>query len=318
MNRMRLHIPTVANDEDHGPVPLPRVKLRRPGPPETRAHAVLALLVLSASVSGCQKDAPKLATTAIAVVVAAPAAEPAGDTSAATAASVASAGTVVGGMVLVPAGGFMMGSNDGAANEKPVHGVSVRAFWMDATEVTVSAFEGCVREGRCSTEGLEGMEEEVRSCNWGKVDRANHPLNCVDWRQATAFCEWAGKRLPTEEEWEYAARGTDGRKFPWGNTDPEGQLCPNWHYANAGTCAVGSFAAGKSPFGLHDMAGNVWEWTSSGYSIDYGNSRTDDSRVLRGGGAGNGNVSFVRSAFRLQSAPSTRTIDNGFRCARAN
>jgi len=216
------------------------------------------------------------------------------------------------GMALVPAGSFMMGSNDGDADEKPVHRVSVSAFSMDVTEVTVSAYEACVRAGACTADELAG----AALCNWGKGDRKNHPINCVDWNQATAFCGWASKRLPTEEEWEYAARGSDGRKFPWGSDAPASQLCWN-RSTNQGTCAVGSFAAGKSPFGLSDMAGNVWEWTSSGYSDDYSKNRTNAARVSRGGGWGGDVPSVVRSANRARNAPSIRSSFLGFRCARA-
>ena len=220
-------------------------------------------------------------------------------------------------MALVPAGSFMMGSDDGGADEKPVHRVSVSAFSMDVTEVTVSAYKACVRAGGCTADPIalnEGLNEH---CNWGKADRKSHPINCVDWNQATAFCGWAGKRLPTEEEWEYAARGSDGRKFPWGNDAPVTQLCWNRGASKLGTCEVGSFEAGNSPFGLSDMAGNVWEWTSSGYSDDYSKNRTNAARVFRGGGWSIVDPSNVRSAFRYGGAPSFRIIYLGFRCARA-
>ena len=215
-----------------------------------------------------------------------------------------------------------MGSNDGDADEKPVHQVRVSAFEMDGTEVTVGAYRGCVNAGRCapsSTADWQGATEQQKAnasgyCNWSKAGRDNHPMNCVDWNQATAYCAYAGKRLPTEEEWEYAARGADGRTYPWGNGEPSGQLC--WKRGQEGTCAVGSYPSGDSPFGLHDMAGNVWEWTSSGYSADYSKNRANDARVIRGGGWGDGDPSYVRGASRLGFAPSNRGSDLGFRCAR--
>ncbi len=232
-----------------------------------------------------------------------------------------------GGMVRIPAGVFMMGSNDGRADEKPVHQVRVSAFEMDGTEVTVGAYRACVNAGRCSASSTvdgDSYFDEKRTafnptCNWGRSGRDNHPMNCVDWNQATGYCAYAGKRLPTEEEWEYAARGTDGRTYPWGNGAPAGQLCwMRWNgRSGEGTCAVGGYPSGDSPFGLHDMAGNVSEWTSSGYSEDYGRNRASGNRVHRGGGWVVGFIpDGVRGAHRGRSAPTDRDSDLGFRCAR--
>ena len=206
---------------------------------------------------------------------------------------------VVGEMVSIPAGTFMMGSVGDLAEafpqEHPQHGVSVAAFHMDRTEVTVRAYEG---------RGAAG------DCNAGHSGRANDPINCVDWEQATAYCAWVGKRLPTEEEWEYAARGTDGRTYPWGNDEPRAQVC----FERDNTCAVGRFPAGDSPFGLHDMAGNVVEWTSSLWSEDYDKERTGPGRVIRGGGYCHDAVE-VRAAFRANDPPRDRDSYVGFRCA---
>jgi formylglycine-generating enzyme required for sulfatase activity len=104
-------------------------------------------------------------------------------------------------MVKLEGGTFTMGSNDGFPHQKPTHPVTLKPFSMDVTEVTVAAYEACVDAGSCSTLDLN----EYDPCNWGKSDRGNHPINCVDWEQATSFCRWANKRLPTEEEWEYGA-----------------------------------------------------------------------------------------------------------------
>lgn len=217
-----------------------------------------------------------------------------------------------GAMVAIPAGSFMMGSPDGEGegDEHPQHRVSVAGFSMDVTEVTVAAYAKCVSAGACGGAGTAGVSA---FCNYGRSDKDNHPINCVNWDQATAYCAWAGKRLPTEEEWEYAARGTDGRTFPWGSSAPGGNLCWNRGTSKAGTCAVGTYAPGA--FGLKDMAGNVWEWTSSRYSEDYSKDRTSSAHVLRGGDWFNGFGAFVRSAYRLRLAPPAGDV-LGFRCAR--
>jgi formylglycine-generating enzyme required for sulfatase activity len=210
-------------------------------------------------------------------------------------------------MLRIPAGTFVMGSSDGDPDEKPPHHVTVSAFEMDKTEVTVLDYEACVRAGVCAATDTGG------SCNYGKSDRGNHPINCVGKIEAETYCGWVGKRLPTEEEWEYAARGTDGRTYPWGNQPPEGKLC--WNRTD-GTCPVGSFASWSSPFGLLDMAGNVWEWTSSGFSSDYQSNRETDRFVIRGGSWFTDLPSNVRTAYRDRYVPGNRLGHFGFRCAR--
>jgi formylglycine-generating enzyme required for sulfatase activity len=172
-----------------------------------------------------------------------------------------------------------------------------RGYWMDVTEVTLAAYELCVREKGCTQPGTGG------ECNWG-TSRKIHPINCVDWNQAIAFCRWAGKRLPTEQEWQFAAQGPDGRLYPWGNDDPRVQLC----WRTSGTCPAGSYASSDSPFGLKDMAGNVWEWTSSKYDAK--------TRVFRGGSWDNHTPSYVGAAFRFGDDPTYRIYSLGFRCAR--
>jgi formylglycine-generating enzyme required for sulfatase activity len=219
-------------------------------------------------------------------------------------------------MVRIPSGTFLMGSNDGKSNEKPVHEVTVHAFDIDVTEVTVDAYRQCQCAGFCS-EPRSGEE-----CNWRQSDRGKHPINCVDWHQAQSYCVHVGKSLPTEEQWEYAARGTDGRRFPWKNGAPGGQACWSGKGNDLGlgerrsTCAVGSYPAGDSPFGAHDMAGNVWEWTDSGYSENYGKPREEYRFVLRGGGWDFGNPSDLRAASRHGFEYSMRLSNIGFRCAR--
>ncbi|MBI4704578.1 MAG: formylglycine-generating enzyme family protein [Deltaproteobacteria bacterium] len=219
------------------------------------------------------------------------------------------------GMARIPAGSFMMGSEDGEPDERRVHEVPVQRFCMDLTEVTVDAYGACVNAGSCT------KPDAGADCNWGESWGADRPVNCVDWNQAIAYCAWAEKRLPTEEEWEYAARGTDGRKYPWGKEEPAGQLCWEGVGNDLGrdnpysTCPVGRYAAGRSPFGLFDMAGNVWEWTASWYSEDYGKSGVTANRVSRGGGRGQ-LASDVRAAIRWGHEPTYRSHALGFRCAR--
>ncbi len=252
----------------------------------------------------------------------------------------------VGRMVRIPAGTFNMGSNDGDADEKPVHSVRVASFEMDLTEVTVAQYAACVSAGGCqpapTTVDWNGITDDQRrifseACNGNRSDRQNHPVNCVTWNQADTYCRWARKRLPTEEEWEYGARGTDGRTYPWGNSAPGPRLlnacgseCVAWarergqswsamYQADDGwatTAPVGSYPSGDSPFGLHDMAGNVWEWTASGYSADYSKNRTTDNFVGRGGSWSSADPSNVRAADRSRGSPPHRGPDLGFRCAR--
>ena len=212
--------------------------------------------------------------------------------------------SVTEGMVSIPAGTFTMGDAD---NTEKAGMVTVSAFFMDVTEVTTEAYAACVSNNKCTAAKTDN------SCNTGVAGRENHPINCVDWNQATAYCAAQGRRLPTEEEWEYAARGTDGRLFPWGNTAPTNQLCWNGAGNDLGagnrksTCAVAFFSAGNSPFDLSDMSGNVWEWTSSAYGSDH--------RIYRGASWYGTNPSDVRSARRYGDNPSGQDYTLGFRCA---
>ena len=199
------------------------------------------------------------------------------------------------GMVQLVGGTYTMGDRKDT--------VTVAGFWLDVTEVTADAYAACVRSGRCTADGLQCSD----TATYGASGKGNHPINCVDWSQATAYCASIGRRLPTEEEWEWAARGAArGSAYPWGDDAPGGQLC--WNRKN-GTCAVGLFPAGDSPQGVKDLAGNVWEWTHSNF---YASSRVD-----RGGGWSSSNPDVVRASSRRGRAPSDRSHDLGFRCARS-
>jgi formylglycine-generating enzyme required for sulfatase activity len=208
-----------------------------------------------------------------------------------------------------------MGSDDGDPAEQPVHEVSLAGYCMDVTEVTVAAYTECATRGACQPAPDVDWNGNTRWCNGDRSDRQLHPVNCVDWSQADTYCRSVGKRLPTEEEWEHAARGDDGRKYPWGDAAPSNQLCWTGNGGAQSTCKVGSFPRGRSPYGLLDMAGNVLEWTSSGYSIDYTGPRDDADKVDRGGFWGH-DPQAVRAAHRGHDPVANRTGAVGFRCAR--
>ena len=186
--------------------------------------------------------------------------------------------------------------------------------------MTVSEYGKCVTRGECSDYQLNGYEwigqayRESNYCNWGNPVRGTHPLNCVDWSQASAYCAWIGGRLPTESEWEYAAKSS-GKPiiYPWGNTKPDCSRAVTKDEGGSGcgkdrTWAVCEKRAGNTQRGLCDMAGNVWEWTSSRYSSGQSN------RVLRGGSF-NPNEGSLRSSDRYGLMPKYRSYLGGFRCA---
>ena len=163
-------------------------------------------------------------------------------------------------MVLVPAGAFTMGSNDGVgSNEAPEHEVYVDAFHIDKYEVTNTLYTAFVE--------ATGREPTIY-CDDSLCNRPEQPVVGVSWQDAYAYCKWAGMRLPTEAEWEKAARGTDGRMYPWGDAAPDvTRLCFDGHIPKAAD--VGVFPEGVSPYGVHDMAGNVWEWMLDFYDPDF-------------------------------------------------
>ena len=224
-------------------------------------------------------------------------------------------------MVLVPAGEFVIGSNSGADDEQPEHRVYLDAFYIDKYEVTVDQYDKCVQSGKCT------KPDEGGDCNWGKSDRGNHPINCVDWDQARTYCEWVGKRLPTEAEWEKAARGTDWRKYPWGDQDASCNYAVMDDGGNGcgknSTWPVGSKPNGASPYGAMDMAGNVGEWVADRYGENYYKSNSNKNpkgpadgnyRVYRGG-SWNLNAVNQRSSSRGRYNPVGKNYNCGFRCA---
>lgn len=165
-------------------------------------------------------------------------------------------------MRLVPAGEFTMGSNNGQDDERPEHLVYLDSFYMDTYEVTNSAYKQCIDDGVCDPPSSKYKFENP--------SYAKHPVVYVNWFMAKAFCEWRGARLPTEAEWEKAARGTDGRTYPWG----EELSCDKANYRQGNLCIgettlVGSYERGISPYGIYDMAGNVEEWVNDWYSPTY-------------------------------------------------
>jgi len=233
-------------------------------------------------------------------------------------------------MVLIPAGWFAMGcaadDNECGSDEKPGKRIYVDSFYMDIHEVTVSEYADCVKTGACRE---PKNKDENKYCNWGYPNRGDYPANCVPWRQAWDYCAWSGKRLPTEAEWEYAARGSDARIYPWGN---ERGSCANAViFEGENGCGrdsawpVMSKPKGKSPFGLYDMAGNLWEWCQDWYDETWYsrmpeknpvNQNNYTRRVIRGG-SWNTDFRFIRSSNRDRLDPSEQDPSVGFRCVRS-
>jgi formylglycine-generating enzyme required for sulfatase activity len=242
-------------------------------------------------------------------------------------------------MMLVPAGEFLMGGTDAdpkaAADEKPAHTVHLDAFWIDRTEVTNARYvqflnalgehisacwaRDCVEtqvEDEDSHILLQGGRYTVES---GFED---HPVTEVTWYGAQAFCMWVGARLPTEAEWEKAARGVDGRFYPWGDESPD---CDKAQYGDCGgaTVPAGSRPKGASPYGALDMSGNVWEWVADWYDPAYYDASPaqnpqgpdlGERKVFRGGSWGY-LPTFLRTSDRARNRPTYAGFNVGFRCA---
>jgi len=224
-------------------------------------------------------------------------------------------------VVMIPAGEFIMGSElgKGQPDESPQRKVYLDAYAIDKYEVTVAQYAGYLRKA-----GGEPPDF------WDRINQKedmNRPVVGVDWLEADEYCRFYGKRLPTEAQWEKAARGTDGRKYPWGDEDPGPQFA---NFANGvsfsyskSLAPVGSYEAGKSPFGVYDMVGNVWEWVNDWYRKDYyqvapaknpAGPDIGDYVVIRGGSWAI-RPAVARSAGRMFLSPNTRSNSLGFRCA---
>jgi formylglycine-generating enzyme required for sulfatase activity len=227
-------------------------------------------------------------------------------------------------MVYVPAGRFLMGSDQGISDEQPMHEVSLDAFWIDQTEVSIAQYNRCVAAGECDRYAINPHFEAD-----------DLPVVGVSWLDADVYCAWAGGQLPTEAQWEYAARGEDSSVYPWGNVFSDKLLnfcdtnCPHgseYEGYDDGfelTAPVGSYPGGASWTGAYDMAGNVWEWVADWYDSDYyddsplqdpSGPASGEARVLRGGSWDDA-LEAARSSNRFSSDQTSTHLNSGFRCA---
>ncbi len=226
-------------------------------------------------------------------------------------------------MVLIPKGDFQMGCGSYCANSDmmPLHMVYLDAYYIDIYEVTNAKYVECVDAGAC--EEPNGDNSYSRNDYFGNPKYDNYPVVLVSWEQASAYCSWRDKRLPTEAEWEKAARGTSYRLYPWGSSTPTCELANGYNICSIGdTDEVGSYPEGASPYGVMDMSGNVWEWVNDWYDADYYDNSPDSNptgpedgtyRVMRGGSWGsiNGLLTGYRNGSNL---PTKTSVTNGFRC----
>lgn len=222
-------------------------------------------------------------------------------------------------IVEIPAGEFSMGKDDDLVGaDSPRHTVYLDTYWIDQTDVTNAMYAKCVQVGKCTYD----IQHAATDIHFGNPDYADHPVVYVSWYQAVAYCQWAGRRLPSEAEWEKAARGTDGRPFPWGRKPADSTLA-NFNDVVNDTTPVGNYPLGASPYGLLDMAGNVRQWVADWFDeLFYRNSPFQnplgpgmgDKRVLRGGSfkdPANG----VHVTVRFAHVPGSAGMNRGFRCA---
>lgn len=231
-------------------------------------------------------------------------------------------------MVFVPAGEFSMGSETGDADESPIHTVYLDAFYIDMYEVTNARYRFCVDAGACLPPTMDGSH--TRASYYGNPAFDDFPVMYISWEMAQAYCDWRGTKLPSEAQWEKAARGTDGRTYPWG----EGIDCQRANYYQqvgadfiaciGDTSRVGSYESGQSPYGAYDMTGNVWEWVADWYGDTYYQESPSSNppgpesgraRVVRGGAWQFSDYS-LRASRRYWFSPSNALENVGFRCAR--
>lgn len=224
-------------------------------------------------------------------------------------------------MVLVPEGKFTMGSENGDLNERPVHEVFLDTFYIDKFEVTNARYRDCVLAGVCQAP-LQAISS-TRPDYFDSSAFDNYPVIYVSWEMATTYCTWRGARLPTEAEWEKAARGTDARLYPWGNEIDASYA--NYKLNVGDTTQVGGYEAGKSPYGAYDMSGNVWEWVNDWFQDNYYVTLGDHAsnppgptsgkdKVLRSGSFYYGDY-VARTSNRGWSGPNTVGSGFGIRCA---
>ena len=239
------------------------------------------------------------------------------------------AGSIPEGMALIPAGKFLMGSleKDGevgstvGVDELPRRSIDLKAYYIDRYEVTALRYKKFLEATGRKPPGDPRFPEIYPWAREGGIPKEfeNHPVIYVSWDDARAYCAWAGKRLPSEAEWEKAARGADGRIWPWGNIYDSGKANVQ-DYQSGGTLPVGSFPKGVSPYGVYDMAGNVAEWTADWYRAYPGSrlvrSAFGKNRVVRGGAFTLPGEPYARSASRnMARDPEKRHRSIGFRCA---
>jgi formylglycine-generating enzyme required for sulfatase activity len=235
-------------------------------------------------------------------------------------------------LVLVGSGPFILGAEDGDPDEKPERKIILDGFYIDKFEVTNASYQECVADRRCLPPTK--IDSQTRSKYYGTREFANYPVIHVSWSDASSYCEWRGARLPTELEWEKAARGPDGQRYPWGDQFESGRanycggavFCPSDpDDGYKDTAPVDAFKEGISPYGAYQMAGNVNEWIADWYDKNFYNGLSDGDenppgpargqvRGIRGGSFGL-NAEKLRSTNRSSSEPSASSEFDGFRCA---
>lgn len=216
--------------------------------------------------------------------------------------------------VLIPEGRFLMGGVDANSvdNEKPEHKVNMSSFWMDKLEVTNGMYTLCVDAGAC--EQPRDTSSATHDPYFFSTEFADYPVINVTWNDATSYCSWAGKRLPTEAEWEYAARGdgSDYRSFPWGNDRPDPAIHSNFNNVLRDVTRVGSYPAGASPYGVLDMSGNVWEWVSDFYAAGYYASAPDTNPTGPAEAVGDKFLRTIRGGSYVDVEKDTRVSKRGY------